>query len=102
MGGSKETKEGKDMGYEWEKQRAELIDSREDLIIRCKLLEEENLLQQLYETVAASKNVDLLNEYAFLLADNYSQEILELYRNMLRTWRSRLETVADIVNLLDI
>lgn len=65
---------------EWEKQRAELIDSREDLIIRCKLLEEENLLQQLYETVAASKNVDLLNEYAFLLADNYSHEILELYR----------------------
>ena len=66
---------------EWLKQRRNLIDSKEDIEIKCSLLAEESLLDDLYETILNQKDkLALVNKYGFLLAEKYSGYILEFYR----------------------
>jgi len=65
---------------EWHDERRELINSRDNTEMRCELLAEESLLSELYETISSQKNkIAFYNKYGYLLAENYSEPILQEY-----------------------
>ncbi len=70
---------------EWRQERDVLIESRKDKEKRCEFLAEEKMLPELYELISGSEEpFTLLNKYGFLLADNYSEAILEKYREFVK------------------
>lgn len=76
---------------EWMVYRRNLIDSKKDIKKKCELLAEEKLLDELFETIwNQTEKLKLVNKYGFLLADNYSSEILNFYKNYV----SKLAEVA--------
>ena len=65
----------------WKKEKAELIYSRVDADKRCELLAEEKMLSELFDEISKqSKKLSLFNKYGFLLVENYSEPILQVYR----------------------
>jgi len=64
----------------WSEERKELIKSRHDAAKRCELLAEEKMLPELFDEISKQKNkLSLYNKYGFLLADDYSEPILQEY-----------------------
>ena len=67
---------------EWKNKRAGLILSRADTDKRCELFAEEKMLPELFEEIwKQDKKLNLLNKYGFLLAENYSEPILQEYQD---------------------
>lgn len=67
---------------EWQKERSSLIESRRDIGKRCELLSEEKMIPELYEVISnAEQKLPLINKYGFLLAAQYSEQVLEVYRD---------------------
>ena len=67
---------------EWNEERKSLISSRTDTGMRCELLAEEKLFPELFETISKQKEKrNLFNKYGYLLAEDYSEPILQEYRN---------------------
>jgi len=65
---------------EWRKERVELIGSRKDIDKKCELFAEERMLAELYGLISEQeKKLTLLNKYGFLLAEDYSEPILQEY-----------------------
>lgn len=66
---------------EWKRERVCLIESRDDIDKRCELYAEEKMLTELYELISSSKNkLAQCNKYGFLLAEKYSEQILDVYQ----------------------
>lgn len=67
---------------EWLQERNRLIESRRDVEKRCEFLAEEKMIPELYEVISnADQRLSLINKYGFLLAAQYSEHILEMYRD---------------------
>lgn len=65
---------------EWIGERKRIIESRENVDKKCEILAEENMPDELFNTIWRSNNkIELVNKYGFLLADRYSGEILNFY-----------------------
>lgn len=65
---------------EWEKERSQIIESREDTEQKCDLLAEEDMLEELCHVIFVQKDIiRYLDKYGFLLADLYPDRILEQY-----------------------
>ena len=76
---------------EWNKERTELIESRNDINKKCELMAEERMLQELFEAISGQekklslfnsgqeKKLSLFNKYGFLLVENHSDPILREY-----------------------
>jgi len=67
---------------EWSQKRSHIILATKDVKLRCAYLAEEGMIKQLYEEVAAEESVELLDQYAPLLREKYSEEILERYKQL--------------------
>ena len=76
---------------EWLAQRKSLIDSKKDIDKKCALLAEENLLDELFKIIWNQKDkLKLVNKYGFLMAREYSDKILDFYKD----YTSRLAEAA--------
>ena len=65
---------------EWEKERSQIIESRENTEEKCGLLAEENMPEDLCQLIFEQKDIiRYLDKYGFLLADLYPDRILEQY-----------------------
>ena len=65
---------------EWNKEKTELIESRNDIDKKCELMAEEKLFHELFEAISGQeKKLSLFNKYGFLLVENYSDPILREY-----------------------
>ena len=65
---------------EWEKERSQIIGSRESAEQKCSLLAEEDLPEDLCQLIFEQKDIiRYLDKYGFLLADLYPDRILEQY-----------------------
>lgn len=68
---------------EWEKDRALLIEAQYDGERKCELLSEELMYDQLIELIEQqdlTESIKYLNRFGFLLPDQFSERILDLYQ----------------------
>ncbi|MGX8688627.1 MAG: hypothetical protein ACSW8K_12635, partial [bacterium] len=64
----------------WEKERSQIIGSRESAEQKCSLLAEEDLPEDLCQLIFEQKDIiRYLDKYGFLLADLYPDRILDQY-----------------------
>ena len=71
---------------DWQKERTSLIESRHNIEKRCELLSEEKMIPELYDVIShAEQKLSLINKYGFLLAVQYSEQVLEMYRDYVKT-----------------
>ena len=68
---------------EWKRERIKLIEAQNDNGRKCQLLAEEQLYDELFRLIMQEnqeRQIDHLNQFGFLLAEDYSEEILSVYR----------------------
>ena len=65
---------------EWSAEVKVIVDSIDDTDKKCKVYAEENMLQELFDAIFADNSIiSLLDKYGFLLAENYSKDVLGVY-----------------------
>ena len=65
---------------EWITERDSLIEQLTPGCFLCEILETEQLYGQLFDVILRSNNRDLLHQYTHVLNDEYSEKLIQLYR----------------------
>lgn len=65
---------------EWITERDSLIEQLAPGCFLCEILETEQLYGQLFDVILRSNNRDLLHQYTHVLNDEYSEKLIQLYR----------------------
>jgi len=88
---------------EWETDRDHIIDFQYDTSRKCMLLVEEKLYDRLFDIIMKDKHgeqIKYLNQYGFLLGEDYSEEILAVYQKYVSELASYARNRANYETLI--